>query len=49
MSLIKNELEKILACEICKGSGISEFWSSPDGDYDLEWCECNPNHLTPEY
>ena len=28
-------------CDICKGSGISEGWISPDGDYDFEWCDCN--------
>ena len=36
-------------CELCKGSGMVNAWVSPDGDYDFEWCDCNPNHLTPEY
>ena len=31
-------------CDICKGSGISEGWISPDGDYDFEWCDCNTDH-----
>lgn len=35
-------------CDICKGSGISEGWISPDGDYDFEWCDCNPDHETPD-
>ena len=35
-------------CSDCKGSGIVNGWVSPDGDYDFEWCDCNPNHETPE-
>jgi hypothetical protein len=45
MSKVKNAIDKILACEICEGSGISSWWVSPDGDYDFEWCECNPDNL----
>lgn len=35
-------------CEDCNGSGVSGAWVSEDGDYDFEWCDCNPNHLTPD-
>ena len=45
MSKIKNALDEILNCEICEGSGISAGWVSSDGDYDFEWCECNPHNL----
>ena len=49
MSKIKNALEKISNCSDCEGSGIVNAWVSSDGDYDFEWCDCNPNHLTIEY
>jgi hypothetical protein len=49
MSKVKNALAEILNCEICNGSGISNGWVSPDGDYDFEWCECNPHNLIPEF
>lgn len=39
------KLNAILSCEICEGKGISDFWVSPDGDYDFEWCDCNPDRL----
>ena len=45
MAKVKNALTEILECEICDGAGISNWWVSPDGDYDFEWCECNPEHL----
>lgn len=48
MSAIKNLLDTILNCEICEGKGITDEWVSPDGDYDFEWCDCNPEHLIPE-
>jgi hypothetical protein len=35
-------------CKECSGKGITNEWSSPDGDFDFEWCDCNPNHLTVE-
>ena len=35
-------------CNECNGSGVSNAWVSNDGDYDFEWCDCNPNHLTPD-
>ena len=36
-------------CELCEGAGIVNGWSSPDGDFDFEWCDCNPLHITLEY
>jgi hypothetical protein len=48
MSKIKNALDEILNCQICEGSGISAGWVSADGDYDFEWCECNPHNLIPD-
>ena len=48
MSKIKNAIDEILNCEICDGTGICNGWVSPDGDYDFEWCDCNPNHLSIE-
>jgi hypothetical protein len=48
MSKMKNALAEIANCEICEGSGMINGWVSPDGDFDFEWCDCNPNHLSPE-
>ena len=48
MSKMKNLIDEILNCDICEGKGISNEWSSPDGDYDFEWCECNPERLIVE-
>ena len=48
MSNMKNALADILSCEICNGKGISNEWVSPDGDFDFEWCECNPHSLIVE-
>jgi hypothetical protein len=45
MAKMKTLYTEIISCEICEGSGISNWWVSPDGDYDFEWCECNPEHL----
>jgi hypothetical protein len=47
MAKMKTLLFAIEECEICEGKGISGAWVSPDGDYDFEWCECNPEHLIP--
>ena len=44
---MKTLLLAIEECEICECKGISGAWASPDGDYDFEWCECNPEHLIP--
>ena len=35
------------ACDFCYGQGIIG-WTSPDGDFDFEYCECNPLELTLE-
>ena len=34
-------IDTILNCEDCYGQGI-RGWVAPDGDYDFEYCECNP-------
>jgi len=47
MAKVKNALADILNCDICNGTGISSGWVSPDGDYDFEWCDCNPFNLIP--
>jgi hypothetical protein len=41
MSQIKNALEQIVNCSDCYGLG-SNGWVSPDGDFDFEYCYCNP-------
>mgnify|MGYP006275750425 CR=1 FL=1 len=33
------------ACSDCNGQGYTG-WSSSDGDFDFDWCDCNPLHLT---
>ncbi len=48
MSKIKNAIDEILNCQICEGKGIDNYWVSPDGDFDFEWCDCNPDHLIPD-
>ena len=40
------QLETILNCELCNGIGY-EGWAYGE-DFDIEWCDCNPEHLTPE-
>jgi hypothetical protein len=47
MAKMKRLLEEIANCETCEGKGIDNYWVSPDGDYDFEWCDCNPEHLIP--
>ena len=44
MSYMKRALEQILECDLCYGHGYTG-WVSPDGDFDIENCECNPNGL----
>ena len=44
MSLIKNALEEIENCTDCRGHGYIG-WSNSNGDYDIEYCECNPHKL----
>ena len=46
MSKVKNALAEIANCKLCNGLGY-EGWSNGE-DYDIEWCDCNPSHLTPE-
>lgn len=41
-------LDKVIVitnCLTCEGKGIHSGWVSPDGDFDFEWCDCNPDHL----
>ena len=47
MSNYKNALDEILNCSNCYGQGVTG-WVSPDGDFDFEYCECNPLCLTLE-
>jgi hypothetical protein len=44
MSKMKMLVEAILHCEECYGKGYTG-WVSPDGDYDIESCDCNPHNL----
>ena len=44
-----NELiDAILNCEDCYGHGVSG-WVSPDGDYDFEYCDCNPYKIIIDF
>lgn len=45
MSVMKKVVEEILNCPICEGKGITNEWVSPDGDFDFEWCDCNPERF----
>ncbi len=47
MSNMKTALENVLACEDCYGLGYTG-WVAPDGDYDFEWCDCNPYKINIE-
>ena len=47
MSNMKIALENVLACEDCYGKGYTG-WVAPDGDYDFEWCACNPYKISVE-
>ena len=40
-------IDTILNCEDCYGKGMTG-WVSPDGDYDFEYCDCNPYRITIE-
>ena len=44
MSKIKNAYADILNCTICNGLGY-QGWANGE-DFDIEWCDCNPQHLT---
>lgn len=47
MSYMKNALDEILNCSLCYGQGVTG-WVSPDGDFDFDYCECNPHNLIIE-
>jgi hypothetical protein len=42
----KKALETIANCKLCSGIGY-EGWAHGE-DFDIEWCDCNPEQLTPE-
>jgi len=44
MGKIKNLYEEILNCQLCYGLGTLG-WNAPDGDFDFEYCECNPHGI----
>ena len=41
-------IDTILNCEDCYGKGMTG-WVSPDGDYDFEYCDCNPYKIIIEH
>jgi len=41
MGAVKNALIEILECKLCYGKGYTG-WANDEGDYEFEWCECNP-------
>lgn len=41
---MNNLVEKIKNCVDCNGQGVTG-WVAPDGDYDFEYCDCNPENL----
>jgi hypothetical protein len=43
----KNTYTEIENCTICNGLGY-EGWANGE-DFDIEWCDCNPNHLIKDY
>jgi|APCry1669188910_1035180.scaffolds.fasta_scaffold696464_1 hypothetical protein len=47
MSNIKNAIEKIVNCSDCYGQGFTG-WVSPDGDFDYDFCDCNPNSISAD-
>jgi hypothetical protein len=46
MSKMKNALAEIANCTMCNGVGY-EGWTNGE-DFDIEWCDCNPQHLATE-
>ena len=44
MATTKQLLETIENCDNCFGLGYFG-WVSQDGDYDFEYCECNPHEI----
>jgi hypothetical protein len=47
LSKIKNAYDEILDCDLCLGQGVTG-WVSPDGDFDFEYCDCNPHGITQD-
>ena len=45
MSYIKNALDEILNCETCNGHGYIGWADKKTGDFDFEYCDCNPHSL----
>ena len=45
MSKMKNALAEIADCTMCNGIGY-QGWANGE-DFDIEWCDCNPSHLSP--
>lgn len=44
MNKLENAIATVKDCDLCYGQGFIG-WSSPDGDYDYDFCECNPLEL----
>jgi hypothetical protein len=44
LSKVKNALDAILNCPSCWGLGVVG-WCAPEGDYDYDFCECNPHSI----
>ncbi len=44
MAKMKEAIVAILSCEECYGKGY-QGWVSPDGEFDIESCECKPHDL----
>jgi len=44
MGKVKQLISEIETCSDCSGLGYNG-WLSPDGDYDFEFCACNPHEL----
>lgn len=44
MAKMKEMILAIQTCSDCYGKGMTG-WVSPDGDYDFEYCDCNPHKL----
>lgn len=47
MGAMKNYLIGVQDCDSCYGKGYLGFADS-EGNYEFEWCECNPLELDLE-
>lgn len=47
MGKTKDAILTIRSCQICYGKGYNG-WVSSDGDFDFEFCECNPFEIILE-